>query len=340
MQEMILFNRIILVIFRFWKLTLYFITQFCGISELIMVLRYDSNNAPVEVYLTPERFMKISIIGSGVVGQATGRGLAHYGNDVVFNDVDKNKLSYLSNKGYKITKSVFDAVFHSDIVFVCVPTPTTNGQIDLSFIKSITVDLAKALKKAQKYTVLTFKSTILPQTTRTIIVPKLEKVSGLKAGKDFGVCMNPEFLTELNPLEDFLNPSRIVIGEFDEKSGDILEQLYSSFKKPIIRTDLDTAEMIKYVSNLFLASKISIFNEFYMVCNILGIDAQLVSEAASLDSRIGKYGTRGGKPFGGMCFPKDLGAFLAFAKSKGLPSKILDAVAQVNKDIVSFNSEG
>jgi UDPglucose 6-dehydrogenase len=304
-----------------------------------MVLRSDYNNSPVEVYPKPDYFMKISIIGSGVVGQATGKGLAHYGNDVVFNDIDQNKLSNLTHKGYKITRSVLDAVFHSDIVFICVPTPTTNNQIDLSFIKSITIDLAKALKNSQKYTVLAFKSTMLPQTTRTIIVPTLEKVSGLKAGKDFGVCMNPEFLTEQNSLEDFLNPARIIIGEFDEKSGDILERLYSSFKRPIIRTDLDTAEMIKYASNLFLASKISIFNEFYMICNTLGIDAQLVSKAASLDSRIGKYGTRAGKPFGGMCFPKDLAAFLAFVKDKELPSRILNAVAKVNKDIELFTSE-
>jgi UDPglucose 6-dehydrogenase len=306
---------------------------------MIMVLKSECKTVNIELFSSSENLMKVSIIGSGVVGQATGRGLAHHGNDVVFNDIDQNKLSHLSNKGYKVTKSVLDAVFHSDIVFVCVPTPTTNSQIDLSFIKSITIDLAKALKEAQKYTVLVFKSTILPQTTRTIIVPKLEKVSGLKAGKDFGVCMNPEFLTELNPLEDFLNPARIIIGEFDKRSGDILERLYSSFNCSIIRTDLDTAEMIKYVSNLFLASKISIFNEFYMICNTLGIDAQRVSEAASLDPRIGKYGTRGGKPFGGMCFPKDLAAFLAFAKSKELQSNILDAVAQVNKEIMTFNSK-
>jgi len=304
-----------------------------------MVLRTEYNNANLEQHFKAERLMNISILGSGVVGEATGRGLASYGNKVVFNDVNQNKLSDLENKGYKTTKSVLDAVYHSDIVFVCVPTPTTDDQIDLSYIKAITVDLGKALKQAQKYTVLVYKSTILPQTTRKTIIPELEKVSGLRAGKDFGVCMNPEFLTELSPLQDFLNPARIVIGEFDKKSGDILEQAYTSFKRPIIRTDLETAEMIKYVSNLFLASKISFFNEVYMNCSELGINSNLVSEAASLDPRIGKYGTRGGKPFGGMCFPKDLAAFLAFTQSKKLSSKILCAVDKVNQEIAAYSSE-
>jgi UDPglucose 6-dehydrogenase len=292
-----------------------------------MVLSSDSKSSIIELFSSSERLISVSIIGSGVVGQATGMGLARYGHDVLFNDIDPKKLLDLKNDGYKITRSVFDAVCHSDIVFVCVPTPTQNGQIDLSFIKSITVDLAKALKQAKKYTVLVFKSTILPQTTRTIILPKLEEISGLKAGKDFGVCMNPEFLRELTPLEDFLNPSRIVIGEFDKKSGDILERLYSGFKCQVVRTDLDTAEMIKYVSNLFLASKISFFNEFYMSCSKLRINPTIVFEAASLDSRIGKYGIYGGKPFGGMCFTKELS------------SKILGAVAQINKEIATFNSE-
>ena len=286
-----------------------------------------------------ENLMKVSIIGSGIVGQATGIGLAQYGHDVMFNDIDKTKLWDLSNEGYKVSKSVLDTICHSDVVFVCVPTPSKNGQIDLSFIKAITIDLGKALKQINEYKLLVFKSTILPQTTRKIIVPSLEKVSDLKAGKNFGVCMNPEFLRETSSLKDFLNPSRIVIGEFDKKSGDILERLYSSFDCPIIRTDLDTAEMIKYVANLFLASKISFFNEFYMSCITLGLNPNVVSEAAGLDPRIGTYGVYGGKPFGGMCFPKDLAAYLAFAKSKKLSCKILDAVKKINEDIVLFSSQ-
>lgn len=306
-----------------------------------MALRTDCYSQQVEIDSKIQIGQKISIVGSGVVGQATGIGLAHHGNNVVFNDTNMKKILNLKSKGYKATKDFFETVYNSDIVFICVPTPTTNGQIDLSFVKSTIKELGKALKKVSKYRVLVFRSTILPQTTRKFIIPRLEKKSGQKAGKDFGVCMNPEFLRERNPLEDFLHPARIIIGELDRKSGDILESLYYPFNCPIIRTNLDTAEMIKYTSNLFLASKISFFNEFYMTCTKLGINSQTVSEATSLDPRIGKYGIYGGKPFGGTCFPKDLAAFLAFTKSNGLSSRILNATDQVNKEIAKFkNNEG
>jgi UDPglucose 6-dehydrogenase len=248
-------------------------------------------------------------------------------------------MSLLKKKGYNVTNELLEAIDDSDIVFVCVPTPTSNNQLDLTFIHSSIVAIAETLKKTRKYVVIVIRSTLLPQTTRTIIIPKLEKYSGLTAGKDFGVCMNPEFLKEKTPLDDFLNPDRIVIGEFDQKSGDVLERIYSPFNCPIVRTDLDTAEMIKYVSNLFLASKISFFNEIFMVCDSLGLDAQEVSEAVSLDSRIGVYGIYGGHPFSGKCFPKDLAAFIDFVKSKGLSYKILDAVNEVNRAIALFDTK-
>jgi UDPglucose 6-dehydrogenase len=283
-----------------------------------------------------ETFMDVSIIGSGVVGQATGTGLAEHGNQVTFNDIDEGKLSLLESQGYKVTKSIVDAVKNSEVIFVCVPTPTNDNHMDLSFVKSVIGDLGKGLQETSRYTVVVFKSTILPQTTRNVLVPMLEESSGLKAGKDFGVCMNPEFLRENSPFEDFLNPDRVIVGELDQKSGDIMEKLYCPFNCPIIRTDLDTAEMIKYVSNLYLASKISFFNEVFLTCKSLGLDAHTISEAASLDPRIGKYGIYGGKPYGGKCFPKDMAAFLAFAKSNNLDIKILDAVNEVNKIMASL----
>ena len=285
-----------------------------------------------------QTYTKVSIIGSGVVGQATGKGLNKFGNSVLFHDIDKKKLDTLKKDGYIVASQFKETIFNSDIVFVCVPTPTNNNQMDLSCILSTISELSTAINEAKKYVVLVFRSTILPQTTRTILIPALEENSGLKAGKDFGVCMNPEFLRENSSIHDFLNPCRVVIGEFDKKSGDILENLYSPFNCPIIRTDLDTAEMIKYVANLFLASKISFFNEIYMVCQKLGLDAKVVSEAASLDPRIGKYGTCGGFAFGGKCFPKDLNAFISYAKSRGLNHKLLEAVNKVNQTMKSINN--
>lgn len=283
--------------------------------------------------------MELAIVGSGVVGQATGVGFAFHGHNVLYHDIDEDKLLTLSGKGYETTRSVEDVVRNSDVVFVCVPTPTVDKKVDLSCLLASARSIGKALNKARNFTVIAFRSTVPPQTTRMQLVPVLEKYSGLKAGRDFGVCMNPEFLREKSPLEDFLNPDRIVIGVLNEKSGEVLERMYSSLKSPIIKTDLDTAEMIKYASNLFLASKISFFNEMHLICQQLGLDSKMVSEAVSLDKRIGKYGVYGGKPFSGMCFPKDLAAFITFAKSKGMNPKLLEAVEEVNSEIAWCNSE-
>ena len=280
--------------------------------------------------------MKVSIIGSGVVGQATGMGFAVHGHDVLFHDIDEKKLSNLRSQGYKTTSKVEEAVQGSEVIFVCVPTPTVDKKVDLSYLFQAAKDVDAALKDAQGFPVVAFRSTVPPQTIRTKIVPMLEENSGLEAGKDFGVCMNPEFLREKSPLDDFLHPDRVVIGELNKPSGDILEQLYSTFTGTIIRTDLDAAEMIKYASNLFLASKISFFNEIYMICEELGIDSKVVSETVSLDKRIGRYGVNGGKPFSGMCFPKDLAAFISFSKSKGVNPKLLEAVEEINSQIAAY----
>jgi UDPglucose 6-dehydrogenase len=282
--------------------------------------------------------MRIAIIGSGVVGEATGIGISLYGHSVLFHDINDHRLAALKEKGYEITTELLEAVLSSDVVFVCVPTPTVDGHADLTYIKHCAKAIGEVLKKSNRYVVVVFKSTIPPQTTRTQLIPILEQYSGLRAGEDFGVCMNPEFLRQQSALDDFLHPSRIVIGEFNKKSGDFLERVYKGLSCPIIRTDLDTAEMVKYVSNLFLASKISFFNEIFMVCQRIGVDARTVSKAVSLDSRIGSYGVNGGKPFDGMCFPKDLAAFITYVKSKGVNPKLLEAVQEINREIASFNS--
>jgi UDPglucose 6-dehydrogenase len=283
--------------------------------------------------------VKVSIIGSGIVGQATGMGLALNGNDVLFHDIDRKKLRDLKEKGYETSDNLTEAVTASDIIFVAVPTPTVDKKIVLDIVQDCTKSIGKVLAKTWKYVDVIYRSTIPPGTTRTKLTPGLENYSGLKAGKDFGVCMNPEFLREKTPLEDFLHPSRIVIGEYDERSGNALTGVYSQFRGPIIRTTLDAAEMIKYTSNLFLASKISFFNEIYTVCEKLKIDSNIVGQAVALDPRIGAYGSVGGKPFGGMCLPKDLTAFLEFADSMGLDLKLLKAVGEVNEEMNQLQAE-
>jgi len=282
--------------------------------------------------------MKISIIGSGVVGEATGMGLLKQGNEVLFHDIIQEKLIKLKKQGYQIAENISEAVNNSTISLVCVQTPTVNGQMDFEFVKKATMDLGKALRSKKEYHVVVIRSTVLPSTTRTMIIPLLEQHSKLRAGKDFGVCMNPEFLRKESALSDFMKPSRIVIGEFDKQSGDILEMLYTPFGAPIFRTDLDTAEIIKYVANSFLTTKISFFNEMHTICRSLGLDPYLISEVTALDPRIGNYGIHGGQPFEGSCLPKDLEAFINFVKDNEHNPKLLDVVLYINKKIARMRT--
>ncbi len=312
---------------------------------MTLSIKFSENEEKIQKIINPQitiigqPVMDIAIIGSGVVGSATGKGFAAKGHRVLFHDIDEKKLLALNMEGYKTSPSVEEVVQNSEILFVSVPTPTLNKRVDVSYLCNSARSIGEGLKQAKNSPVIAFRSTAPPQTTRTQLVPILEKYSGMEAGKDFGVCMNPEFLRETTPLNDFLHPDRIIIGEIDKNSGDILEKAYSSFDCPKIRTSLDAAEMIKYASNLFLASKISFFNEIHMICEELGIDSKIVSETVSLDRRIGKYGVYGGKPFSGMCFPKDLAGFITFAKSKGVNPKLLEAVAEINTQIVEYSAK-
>ena len=274
--------------------------------------------------------MKISIIGSGFVGTAIGKGLAGLGNEVIFYDVvDKDLPNF--------TKDINYAIKNSGISFICVPTPAMEEKIDLRYIKEAAKNIGNALALQQNYHVVVIKSTVVPTTTENVVIPILEKYSGKKAG-EFGVCMNPEFLTEIGSSwtedkgykKDFLTEDRIVIGEYDKKSGDILEELYKPLNKPIFRTDLKTAELIKYASNCMLATKITYWNEIFLICKELGIDSQIVANIVGLDPRIGKYGTVHGKAFGGKCLSKDLKAFISFVE-KHHKTKLLKAVDDINE---------
>jgi len=277
--------------------------------------------------------VKVSIIGSGVVGEIVGRGFIKLGYEIIFHDiVDKN----LPN----ITKDINYAIENSDFSFICVPTPATPLGIDLSYVKEVSKDVGKALASQQGYHTVVVKSTVVPTTTEKVVIPLLEKYSEKKAGDNLGVCMNPEFLTEIEKSwtadkgykKDFFTEDRIVIGEYDKKSGDVLEELYKPLNKPIFRTDLKTAEIIKYASNCMLATKISYWNEIFLICKELGIDSHSVADIVGLDPRIGKYGTVHGKAFGGKCLPKDLKAFISFAEEY-CKTRLLKAVDDINEEM-------
>lgn len=281
--------------------------------------------------------MRVAVIGVGAVGWATGVGLQMHGNETIFYDVDLKKLKVLEEEGFRVAKSIEDAVHYSEVSFICVQTHYNDG-VDLTHLKDAVIGVAGAIGE-EGYHVVAVRSTIPPFTTKNLVVPLLQKHSGLRAGVDFGVCFNPEFLREASALQDFMSPSRIVIGEFDKKAGDILEELYRPFNTPIIRTTPETAEMIKYVANAFLATKISFFNEVFMLCVKVGIDPNLVAETVALDPRIGTYGIYGGKPFGGKCLPKDLRAFIQFFMEMGVEPTLLSAVLAVNEKMKKLQEE-
>lgn len=277
----------------------------------------------------------ISIIGSGQVGSIVGIGFEQLGHRVIFYDIDECQVEHLKNEGHKATTDLKYAISNSSVSFVCVPTPS-HGSIDLSQITSAVQGISDILRAKPDYHLVAIKSTVLPTVTERIVIPLLAE-SSKKLGDEIGVCVNPEFLTQITSTwtddkhyhRGFLTEDRIVIGEYDKKSGDILEEVYKPLKRPIVRTDLATAEMIKYAANCMLATKISFWNEIFLICQKLGIDSQQVANTVALDSRIGKYGTVHGKSFGGECLPKDLEAFISFAKGYHNPA-LLAAAKQIN----------
>jgi UDPglucose 6-dehydrogenase len=297
--------------------------------------------------------MNITILGTGYVGLPAGTGLASRGNQVTCIDIDEEKVEKI-NRGecpiyeedlpelleevvsdgkLSATTDTAKAVEESDITFLAVGTPMNeDGSINLDYIKQAAEDAAEGIREKEGYHVFVVKSTVVPTTTEEEIIPILEGASGKKAGEDFGVCMNPEFLREGTALNDFLEPDRIVIGELDERSGDLLEKVYSEFDAPIMRTSLKAAELIKYASNSLLATKISFINEIGNLCKKLGIDVYEVADGVGMDHRINRDFLDSGAGFGGSCFPKDVRALASFMEEKGEEARILKDTIKVNEE--------
>ncbi len=295
--------------------------------------------------------MKISIVGAGYVGLSTALGLAHHGHSCICIDRDEEKVNDI-NKGIPpfyeeniadslkealgkklifATADYTHAVQNSDITFICVGTPSKpDGSIDVSQIASAADAIAAAIKTKNAYHVICIKSTVLPGTAEEA-AKIIERASGKRAGTDFGIAMNPEFLREGFALHDFMNPDRIVIGEFDKRSGDVIENLYADFGAPVMRTSLKTAAMIKYASNAFLATKVTFINELGNLCKKLGIDIYEVARGMGYDKRISPYFLNAGCGFGGSCFPKDISALTSLFREKNEPSYVLDAVMKANE---------
>ena len=282
---------------------------------------------------------KLAIIGSGVVGQATGKGFIAKGHSVIFCDINPVVLGKLENQGYRVClPHLLEQEKDIEAFFLTISTPTVDNEIKLDFFKSAVANLgAGYLKKNNDYCIVVVRSTMPPGITEEQSIPILEKYSGKKAGKDFGVCVNPEYLREDSSEEDFKNPWIILIGELDTKSGDALEKIYGSHDCPINRTSLKEAETQKYVHNLFNACKISFFNEMRMICEATKVDADKVFELVAKSAEASwnpKYGIRDLGPYSGSCLPKDTAAFLSWAKKNlANPMPLLRAVIKVNEII-------
>jgi UDPglucose 6-dehydrogenase len=281
---------------------------------------------------------KISVVGSGVVGTATGQGFHKLGHKVIFYDISKERLKALKNDGYNVANNLSEALSQTDISFVCVNTPTHNSEQDLSQIFSVLQQITEYLNTAQKQHLFVFRSTILPGTMRNVIVNYLEKNCKTKRGIDYDVVYNPEFLRQNSSLDDFFKPDRVIIGEDHAQLSKILVEIYERLTKNIIVTSFEAAELIKYASNCFLSLKISFFNEIGLICQHLGIDHKDVSLGVSLDKRIGKYGTEFGRPFDGMCLPKDTQALASFIKQNRIEPDLLEIALNINKKIEDLTS--
>jgi UDPglucose 6-dehydrogenase len=281
---------------------------------------------------------KISVIGSGVVGTATGQGFHKLGHKVIFYDISKERLKALKNDGYNVANNLSEALSQTNISFVCVNTPTHNSEQDLSQIFSVLQQITEYLNTAEKQHLFVFRSTILPGTMRNVIVNYLEKNCKTKRGIDYDVVYNPEFLRQNSSLDDFFKPDRVIIGEDHAQLSKILVEIYERLTKNIIVTSFEAAELIKYASNCFLSLKISFFNEIGLICQHLGIDHKVVSLGVSLDKRIGKYGTEFGRPFDGMCLPKDTQALASFIKQNRIEPDLLEIALNINKKIEDLTS--
>lgn len=277
----------------------------------------------------------ICVVGAGFVGQATGRGFLSHGWPVTFIDIDPRKVGQLQAQGFKAATpaEIKKAGWQPDVTMFTVNTPTQGKRINLQYIESAARDFGERLGGATNYQLVVVRSTVVPGTTEELIMSTIEEASGKKAGRDFGVCMNPEYLREKTATEDFAHPWIVVIGQYDTRSGDILADLYRDFGCPIHRLTIRQAEMQKYVHNLYNAVKITFFNEMRVVARAVGVDPekmfQLVAKSAE-GMWNPEYGIKDHGPFDGSCLPKDTQAFADWAAAQGLPMPLLTTAIDIN----------
>ncbi|MGQ0547629.1 MAG: nucleotide sugar dehydrogenase [Betaproteobacteria bacterium] len=298
--------------------------------------------------------MRICVLGLGYVGAVSAACLARDGHEVIGVDPERTKVE-LINAGrapivekdldtiiagevaagrLRAATELADALRASDLAFVCVGTPSLkNGGIDLRYVKRVCEQIGAVLAAHPGAPVIVMRSTMLPGTMREVVIPVLERASQKKAGEEFGLCINPEFLRESTAVHDYAHPPKTVIGEVNKASGDLLASLYAKAPAPLIRTDIETAEMVKYADNAWHAVKVGFANEIGSLCKALGVDAHRVMEIFCQDQKLNlsPYYLKPGFAFGGSCLPKDLRALLYKAKTLDVGLPILSAVLPSNE---------
>ena len=301
--------------------------------------------------------MNISIFGMGYVGCILAAGHSCQGHRIIGVDINQKKLDILNsgkspvvekdidsyiNKAVekqllKTTTNITEAINESEISLISVGTPCKeNGEINLDFTIQVCEDIAKALKEKHDYHLIAFKSTLFPGTVENKLIPIIEKISGKKAGIDFGICHNPEFLREGSGMEDFFNPPVTVIGQLDKKSGDTLEKIYEEINGEKVRTTIKIGEMIKYVNNTFHGLKVTFANEIGKIAKQFGIDSHELMKIFCMDKQLNlsPYYLKPGVPYGGSCLTKDLEA-LKF-EAKNIDTPILNSIKKSNDAHIDY----
>lgn len=312
--------------------------------------------------------MKISIFGLGYVGAVSAGCLASDGHTVIGVDPNTMKVELINagktpiierdigdmighavrDRLLRATTNVKDAVLASEISLICVGTPSQlNGNLDLSHVRKVCNEIGMALREKPEFHVVVARSTMLPGSMRDVVIPTLEEASGKRAGIDFGVCNNPEFLREGTAVYDYYNPPKTVIGETDERSGAMLLELYENMEAPLVRTNVETAEMVKYADNSWHAVKVAFANEIGNLAKASGIDGHAVMEIFCKDTKLNlsAYYMKPGFAFGGSCLPKDVRALTYKGRSLDLDLPLLNSVLasnekQVQKGIKMITGKG
>lgn len=305
--------------------------------------------------------MRIGVFGLGYVGTVSAACLAR-DHDVIGVDpnpvkvdlvngakspivekgLDELILSAVGQGRLRATGSAREAVAATELSLVCVGTPSRpNGSLDLQYLERVCREIGQALAEDDRFHIVVIRSTVLPGTMHEVVIPVLEKASGKKAGKGFGICSNPEFLREGTAVHDYDHPPKTVIGKADDTSGDKLVRLYDKLDAPMVVTDVATAEMVKYVDNVWHALKVDFANEIGNICKAVGLDGHRVMEIFCKDTKLNlsPYYLKPGFAFGGSCLPKDVRALTYCAKTLDLDLPVLGAILRSNDQQVERGIE-